>query len=174
MRIAPAKARKKAASEPRALFIARLYAARLFRGAAIAGLVAAPGLAPAGYAALLAAAAVFSGLRYDERATFARRFGRAAGVFLALYFLSEPFTIPPAGVGPGHPAVLLQHAGRWIGVALGVLAWRRPAALFAGAFTLWLLRDLNGAVTGSISRSSTFAMSPKCSPSFRSGFAASA
>ncbi|HPE31684.1 MAG TPA: hypothetical protein PLV61_10875 [Parvularculaceae bacterium] len=141
---------EKAASEPRALFIAVgftllvYFAARL----AIAGLVAAPGLAPAGYAALLAAAAVFSGLRYDERATFARRFGRAAGVFLALYFLSEPFTIPPAGVGPGHPAVLLQHAGRWIGVALGVLAWRRPAALFAGAFTLWLLRDLNGAVTG--------------------------
>lgn len=99
-------------------------------------------------AVTLAACAAFSWARYPAAPDFARVMGRASAVFLAVYFVSEPFDIPYAALPADHPAAAFHHIGRWLGLALAVAAWFRPAALVAGAMVLWMMRDLHEALTG--------------------------
>ena len=95
-----------------------------------------------------APAVIFWRTTYDGLETFLRRFGRASAVFIVFFFATEPFVIPYAALGEGHPAVVFHQYGRWLGLALGVAAWFRPAALYAGAMVLWFMRDLNDPITG--------------------------
>ena len=105
-------------------------------------------LIPVWYVLVILGAAAFCWAPYDHAAPFIRRFGRASALFLVFFFLTEPFALPVVAVPADHPAVWQQAYGRWIGLALGVAAWFRPAGLFAGAMTVWILRDLNGPITG--------------------------
>ncbi len=95
-----------------------------------------------------APAAAFWWVTYDSHERFMVRFSQASAIFLVFYFVSEPFEIPYAAIEADHPAALFHRYGRWIGIALGVAAWFRPAALYAGAMVLWFMRDLNGPITG--------------------------
>ncbi|MEM9168283.1 MAG: hypothetical protein AAGC56_01415 [Pseudomonadota bacterium] len=112
--------------------------------------VSGPGLAyvPLWGLIVLAPSAAFAWVTYDDHAPFMRRFSQASAIFLTFYFATEPFEIPYAAIDHGHPAALFHRYGRWLGIALGVAAWFRPAAVYAGAMTLWLMRDLNGPITG--------------------------
>ena len=93
-------------------------------------------------------AIAFWWVTYAQAETFMRRFAQASSIFLTFYFATEPFEIPYAALPADHPAVIFHHYGRWLGLALGVAAWFRPAALYAGAMVLWFMRDLNGPITG--------------------------
>lgn len=95
-----------------------------------------------------APAAAFWWVTYASHETFMRRFSQAASIFLVFYFATEPFEIPYAALPADHPAVIFHQYGRWLGVALGVAAWFRPAALYAGGMVLWFIRDLNEPITG--------------------------
>lgn len=108
----------------------------------------APQLALLWLALIPAPAAAFYWVRYASFEKFMRVFSKAGAIFVAFYFATEPFAIPHAVLSDGHPAVALQHYGRWLGLALGITAWFRPAALYAGAMLLWFMRDLNGPITG--------------------------
>lgn len=108
----------------------------------------APHLAPLWLALIPAPALAFIHVRYATFEKFMEVFSKAGALFVAFYFATEPFAIPHAVLGEGHPAVALQQYGRWLGLALGVAAWFRPAALYAGAILLWFMRDLNGPITG--------------------------
>ncbi|MEL6360828.1 MAG: hypothetical protein AAFR21_07050 [Pseudomonadota bacterium] len=128
--------------------IALLLATLLVRNGSEAIVRELVGLTPVWHGLLLIGALAFARVRYEDVAPFARRFGQASAIFLAFYFFTEPFAIPTAALPPDHSAVIFQKYGRWIGLALGVATWFRPAAGFAGAMTLWLMRDLNGPITG--------------------------
>ena len=106
------------------------------------------GLTPLWLIVIPAPAAFFYWVRYDDHELFMRRFSQAAAIFLGFYFATEPFEIPYVTVDPGHPAALFHAYGRWLGVALAVAAWFRPAALYAAGMVLWFMRDLNGPLTG--------------------------
>ena len=96
-----------------------------------------------------APAALFWWVRYDVMAAFMRRFFQASAIFIAFYFATEPFAIPVAAMPADHAAVIFhQHIGRWLGLALALAAWFRPAALYPAAMILWFMRDLNGPITG--------------------------
>ena len=95
-----------------------------------------------------APAALFWWVRYATFEKFMTRFSRASAIFLIFYFATEPFEIPYAALAADHPAAIFHAYGRWLGLALGVAALFRPAALYAGAMILWFMRDLNGPLTG--------------------------
>ncbi len=95
-----------------------------------------------------APAAAFWWVTYASHETFMRRFSQASAIFLVFYFATEPFEIPYAAIEVDHPAALFHRYGRWLGIALGIAAWFRPAALYAAAMVLWFMRDLNGPITG--------------------------
>lgn len=107
-----------------------------------------PGLAFAWAAAIAALASAFAWVTPGQLPPFARRALRAAALFLGAYFLIEPFAIPYAAMPAGHPAVVLHQHGRWIGLALALLGWWRPSALFAAAMLLWMMRELHTGLTG--------------------------
>lgn len=107
-----------------------------------------PALAPLWLVIIPAPAAAFYWVTFATFETFMRRFAKAGALFLIFYFATEPFAVPHAALGDGHPAVLFHQYGRWLGVALGLAAWFRPAALYAGAMVLWFMRDLNTPITG--------------------------
>ena len=94
------------------------------------------------------AGAAFWWVRYDMMAPFMRRFSTASAIFLTFYFATEPFLAPLVALESGHPAVTLLQHGRWLGLALAVLSFFRPAALFACAMLLWFMRDLLIPATG--------------------------
>lgn len=99
-------------------------------------------------AVTLATCAAFAWARYPAAPSFAHVMGRASAIFLAVYFISEPFDIPYAALSADHPAVAFHRIGRWLGLALAAAAWFRPAALVAGAMVLWMMRDLHQTLTG--------------------------
>ena len=86
--------------------------------------------------------------RYAALPTFARRCLWASSAFLALYFLIEPFAIPYAALPADHPAVLFHSHARWIGLAVALAGLWRPGFVFAGAMLLWMMRELQPALTG--------------------------
>ena len=90
----------------------------------------------------------FAGVGYAGMERFARRFCRAATMFLLVYFATEPFFMPRPGLEEGSFVLWFHQNGRWIGLGLAALGWLRPAFVFAGAMVLWMLRDLNPVATG--------------------------
>lgn len=128
--------------------IACLLALLLVRNGTAAIIKDLTGLIPVWYGLLLLFAGLFLRIRYDPAGPFMQRFGRASAIFLTVFFVTEPFALPAIGLPEGHPAVVLQAYGRWLGLALGLAAWFRPAALFGAAMTAWILRDLNAPITG--------------------------
>ena len=94
------------------------------------------------------ATAAFAWVRFDALPLFALRFMRASSVFLVFYFVIEPFDVPRAGLPADHPAILFHQAGRWIGLFFAIAGFWRPSAVFAAAMVLWMVRDLQTAVTG--------------------------
>lgn len=107
-----------------------------------------PQLVPIWHGLIVLAAVPAVRVRYDPAIDFATHFARGSAIFMTVYFLSEPFTVPAAGLPADHIAIAFQGYARWLGLALAVGAWFRPAAGFAAAMTLWLARDLNGPITG--------------------------
>lgn len=79
---------------------------------------------------------------------FALRALRGSAIFLAFYFVVEPFAVPYAALPAGHPAVLLHQHGRPIGLVLAVIGWWRPSAVFGSAMLLWMMRELQTELTG--------------------------
>lgn len=128
--------------------LATLLIYLLFRQGTVFVADEAPQLAYVWLALLAVAAGPFYWVRYAAGPAFIRRLGRASAVFLVVYFISEPFDIPYVTVDASHPAAVLHAHGRWLGLVLGVAAWFRPAALFAGAMLLWFMRDLHTPLTG--------------------------
>ncbi|WP_428407367.1 hypothetical protein [Hyphococcus sp.] len=128
--------------------VATLLVYTLFRNGAHFIAVEEPGYIWAWAAVTGLSCAAFSWARYPEAPRFSQTMGRASAVFLAVYFVSEPFDIPYAALSADHPAAVFHHAGRWIGLALAGAAWFRPAALVAAAMLLWMMRDLHEALTG--------------------------
>lgn len=90
----------------------------------------------------------FAGVSYRALPVFGVRFLRASTIFLVIYFLVEPFYIPATN-GAEYPQALHFHdAARWIGLTLAIIGLFRPAAVFAGAAVLWMVRDMQTALTG--------------------------
>lgn len=89
-----------------------------------------------------------SRVRYAGLGRMGTVFARASAVFLILYFATEPFVLPRPGLPADHLAVLFHQKGRWVGLALAAAGLWRPAFVFASAMVLWLMRDLNPAMTG--------------------------
>lgn len=75
-------------------------------------------------------------------------FVTASALFVGGYFAIEPFSIPYAALPPDHVAAQFHAHGRWAGVALALLGWRRPAFLFAATVLLWMMRELQTTLTG--------------------------
>lgn len=73
---------------------------------------------------------------------------RLGAAFLIFYFATEPFAIPYAALPEGHPAIWYHEHGRMIGLLLSLLALWRPALLFTAAAHLWMMRELQPALTG--------------------------
>jgi len=93
-------------------------------------------------------AAAFLPARYADMPVVGRRGLKAGTAFLAFYFLVEPFAIPYAALEPGHPAVLFHQHARWAGLALALAGFWRPSPVFAAAMVLWMMRELQTALTG--------------------------
>jgi hypothetical protein len=93
-------------------------------------------------------AALLSFVRISALVRPARVFARGGAAFLALYFALEPFAVPYAAMPTDHPAALFHAHARWFGFALAVLGSRRLGGLFGAAMLLWMIRDLQTALTG--------------------------
>lgn len=100
-------------------------------------------LIPAG---LIAAALAL--IPVSQLATGPRVFVRGAVIFMALYMAIEPFAIPYAAMPADHPAVQFHSHARWIACALAVLGWWRLGGLFGASILLWMMRELQPALTG--------------------------
>ncbi|MEL6258350.1 MAG: hypothetical protein AAFQ67_04765 [Pseudomonadota bacterium] len=85
---------------------------------------------------------------YADLPAYGKRFFHASAVFLAFYFTIEPFDIPYAAIPADHPGAVFHQAGRWIGLALALIGFRVPAAVFASAMVLWLVREMHTTLTG--------------------------
>ena len=92
--------------------------------------------------------AAMAGLRVSVLATGPRVFVRGAAIFMTLYMAIEPFAVPYAALPPDHPAVQFHAHARWIACALALLGWWRLGGLFGAAALLWMIRELQPALTG--------------------------
>lgn len=87
-------------------------------------------------------------VRVAALATAPRVFARGGAVFLALYLTLEPFAIPYATMAADHPAVQFHSHARWVAAALAALGWWRLGGLFGASAILWMMRELQPALTG--------------------------
>ena len=87
-------------------------------------------------------------ISYEPMSLFVRRLLRASAVFLIVYFAVEPFDIPYAAFSRDHAAVVFHERGRWIGLFLAIIGLWRPVAVFMSTMLLWMIRDLQGTLTG--------------------------
>ncbi|MEE4349342.1 MAG: hypothetical protein V2J26_03865 [Pacificimonas sp.] len=91
---------------------------------------------------------IFLPVRYDAMPPYAKTALRGGAIFLAFYFIVEPFAIPYVTVPLDHPAVQFHSHVRWVAVPLALLGLWRPAPVFAGAMVLWMTRGLHSELTG--------------------------
>lgn len=77
-----------------------------------------------------------------------RTFLRGAAIFMVIYLALDPLAVPYTGLGEDSPAALLHRYGHWVALVLAVAGWWRVSAVFAAAALLWMLRELQTALTG--------------------------